>query len=270
MSDRFELIFRHSPIAMALTRLDDGAILDVNDACCRLLGRPRAQLIGQHSVGVGVWQSPEERAAVVARVTRGERVTHHELRLAGGQHVRLSIEPFTMDGQYGCLLVIIEDVTEWRAAEAALRETEARWKYALEGSDSGVWDWNAVTNEVFFSDRWKSMLGFTPDELGSSLDEWSSRVHPEDLAETLAAVQAHLEGRTPEYVSEHRVRGKDGRYRWILDRGQVVARDEEGHALRVVGTHTDITARREAERSRLDQSGGSAPSSTARSSSSAC
>lgn len=253
MSDRVELIFRHSPIAMAVTQREDGTIIDVNEACCRLLGRSRGQLLGQRSTGAGAWASPEERAAVVARVTTGERITHHETRLAGGQHVRLSIEPFTSNGDVACLLVIIEDITDWRAAEAALRESEARWKFALEGSDSEVWDWNAVTNQVFFSDRWKAMLGYAPDEVGTSLDEWSSRVHPDDLAETMASVQAHLDGRTPEYVSEHRLRCKDGGYRWILDRGQVVTRDAEGRALRVVGTHTDITARRQTEARRLDQ-----------------
>lgn len=253
MSDRFELIFRHSPIAMALTEREDGTILDVNDACCRLLGRTRDQLIGRRSTGAGAWASPEERASVVARVTAGERITHHETRLTGGQHVRLSIEPFTSSGDVAGLLVIIEDITNWRTAEAALRESEARWKFALEGSDSGVWDWNVATNEVFFSDRWKAMLGYAPDEIGTSLDEWSSRVHPDDLAETLASVQAHVDGQTPAYVSEHRLRCKDGGYRWILDRGQVVARDAGGRALRVVGTHTDITARRRTEARRLDQ-----------------
>lgn len=128
MSDRFELIFRHSPIAMALTQHDDGTIVDVNEACCRLLGRPRAQLIGQRSTGAGVWRSADERAALVARVARGERVTHHELRLAGGQHVRLSIEPFTTDLGVACLLVIIEDITEWREAETRRLDQERRFQ----------------------------------------------------------------------------------------------------------------------------------------------
>ncbi|WP_239490077.1 PAS domain S-box protein [Luteitalea sp. TBR-22] len=253
MKDSFELIFRQSPVPMAITRRDDGTILDANDACCVLLGLSREKLLGRQSIDLGTWTDAAERAAVMEKVRTEGRVRQHETLLTSGQHVRLSFEPFTLRSDVACLLVIVEDITAWRRTEAELRQAEARWHYALEGSDSGVWDWDATTNEVFFSDRWKSMLGFAPDEIGSSLDEWSSRVHPDDIDETMALVVAHVEGRTPEYVSEHRMRAKDGTYRWILDRGQAVTRDERGRATRVVGTHTDITARRQAEERRRDE-----------------
>ncbi len=253
LRDSFELIFRQSPIAMALTRRDDGTIIELNDACCALLGVDRDTAVGRRSLDLGTWTSPEERAAVIERLKRDGRVHRYETRLVRGPDVRLSFEPFTLYDDLEAILVIVEDITDWRAAEEELRVSEARWHYALEGSDSGVWDWNAQTNQVFFSDRWKSMLGYAPHEVGTSLDEWSSRVHPDDLEETMRQVTDHLEGRTPEYVSEHRVRHKDGTWRWILDRGQVVTRDASGGAVRVVGTHTDITARREAEERRHEQ-----------------
>lgn len=253
MHDRFELIFRHSPVAMALTRRDTGQILDVNDACCRLFQRTAVELIGRTSVGVGTW-APDERARVLCGPKAGGRITRYETRLTSGLDVLLSVEPFTVDNGDECLLVTLEDVTSSRRAENALRESEARWKFALEGAGSGVWDWDVATDTVFFSDRWKAMLGHAPDEVGDTLDEWSSRVHPDDLDATMALVTAHLDGRTPDYVSEHRVRCKDGSYRWVLDRGKVVTRDPDGRPLRVVGTHEDVTAVRTAEeRRRLEE-----------------
>ncbi len=135
---------------------------------------------------------------------------------------------------------------------AALRASEERWKFALEGSDDGVWDWNVPASTVFFSARWKEMFGYAENEIGSSLDEWSKRVHPEDLARTMADVQAHLDGRTITYVNEHRVRCKDGTWKWILDRGLVVSRDTAGQPLRAIGTHTDITARKQSEAALLE------------------
>jgi PAS domain S-box-containing protein len=132
-------------------------------------------------------------------------------------------------------------------AQASLRESEFRWKFAVEGAGDGLWDWDVPTNTVFFSTRWKTMLGFSEDEIGNGLDEWATRVHPDDKAQAMADVQAHLDGATPYYSSEHRVRCKDGSWKWILDRGLVVRRDPAGKALRVIGTHADITESKRAE-----------------------
>ncbi len=137
---------------------------------------------------------------------------------------------------------------ELEQKEAALRESEYRWKFAIEGSGDGMWDWTIPDRTVFFSTRWKEMLGFADDEIGHGLEEWETRVHPEDKAKTLAEVQACLDGKTAVYVSEHRIRCKDGNYKWVLDRGMVVSRDRDGRALRMIGTHSDITQRMRSER----------------------
>ncbi|MEA1052038.1 EAL domain-containing protein [Lamprobacter modestohalophilus] len=144
--------------------------------------------------------------------------------------------------------LIAEELNEEiRAQATALQESESRWKFAIEGSGDGLWDWNVPQGTVFFTDRWKEMLGFAADEIGSGLDEWSKRIHPDDLVQAMADVQAHLEGRTPLYSNEHRVRCKDGSWKWFLDRGLVVARDTANKPLRVIGTYTDITERKQAE-----------------------
>ena len=138
---------------------------------------------------------------------------------------------------------------EARAREitSALRESEFRWRFAIDGAGDGLWDWNVPQSTVFFSTRWKEMLGFSEDEIGNALNEWSQRVHPEDLVRVMAEVNAHLGGVTPTYVSEHRVVCKDGSFKWILDRGLVVERDAAGKPLRMIGTHTDISARKQTE-----------------------
>jgi diguanylate cyclase (GGDEF)-like protein/PAS domain S-box-containing protein len=134
--------------------------------------------------------------------------------------------------------------------EAALMDSEFRWKFAIEGAGDGLWDWNVPSSTVFFSTRWKEMLGFAQDDIGDGLDEWSKRIHPDDLERVMTDVQAHLAGLTPIYLNEHRISCKDGSWKWILDRGLVVSRDAQGKPLRVIGTHTDITERRQAEAAR--------------------
>ena len=122
-----------------------------------------------------------------------------------------------------------------------LQEQDESWREALEGIGDGLWDWNIPTGKVVFSKRWSVMLGYSPDEIEADVKEWSRRVHPEDLPHAMEQVQAHLDGRTPSYACKHRVRCKDGSWKWILDRGKVVARDSSHHPIRMVGTHVDIT-----------------------------
>jgi two-component system, cell cycle sensor histidine kinase and response regulator CckA len=138
-------------------------------------------------------------------------------------------------------------VTQQRRTAAALWASEERWSFALEGARDGVWDWDVVSDVVFFSKQWKAMLGYAEEELPNEFEEWSKRVHPDDLEAAFDAVQRHLRGDTPGYELEHRMATRDGSYRWILARGRVVARDPAGKPLRMVGTHTDITERKHSE-----------------------
>ena len=140
----------------------------------------------------------------------------------------------------------LEQEIENRTAE--LHKSEQRWQFALDGAQQGVWDWDIKTNEVYFSKQWKAMLGFAEHELENNLDEWSKRVHPDDMPNVMEDVKNHFSGVTALYKNEHRVLCKDGSYIWILDQGMVVERDAENNPVRMIGTHTDIS-----ERHRIDK-----------------
>jgi diguanylate cyclase (GGDEF)-like protein/PAS domain S-box-containing protein len=115
---------------------------------------------------------------------------------------------------------------------------------AVEGSGTGIWERNSVTGEIRYSASWKAILGYGPDELTSCIEDAYTRIHPEDLGYVQAAIQRHFHGEAPQYEAEHRIRCKDGSYKWVLSRGKVIARTETGRPLRMVGTTTDVTATR--------------------------
>ena len=142
---------------------------------------------------------------------------------------------------------IIEQDRERQQAQQALAHSEERWKFALEGAGDGVWDRNLQTGEVMFSRRYKEIYGFASDELENGTEDWDARVHPDDLARLEADRAVYFAGAKPNYANERRMQCKDGRWKWILSRGMVVARDVQGQPLRMIGTHTDITERHERE-----------------------
>ncbi|CBN57126.1 MULTISPECIES: PAS domain S-box protein [Kamptonema] len=152
------------------------------------------------------------------------------------------------DGQVVACLGIARYIHDRKQAEIALQESNSRWQLALEGAGDGTWDWNIKTNEINFSRQWKAMLGYAEDEIPNAVEEWEIRIHPEDKAQCYEAFSKHQKGETSAYRHEHRLRCKDGSYKWILDRGQVVEWDKEGQPLRFIGTHCDISDRKAAEK----------------------
>ena len=144
-------------------------------------------------------------------------------------------------------LYIFEDITERKQTENAVKANTEREQYALEGSGEGVWDWNVQTNEVFFSPRWKSILGFEDSEIKNDFSEWDIRVHPDDRESAYAEIAKHLRGETKQYEIEHRLQCKDGSYKWILARARILSRTADGAPLRFAGTHVDISDRKSME-----------------------
>jgi diguanylate cyclase (GGDEF)-like protein/PAS domain S-box-containing protein len=128
-----------------------------------------------------------------------------------------------------------------------LAHSEERHALALRGANDGIWDWDVETDRMFFSARWKAMLGYADHEVGDSRGEWLGRVHPDDRGALAQALEVHLSGPDDHFEFEHRIQHRDGGYRWMLTRG-IAVRGELGRATRIVGSQTDVTDRREAER----------------------
>jgi diguanylate cyclase (GGDEF)-like protein/PAS domain S-box-containing protein len=133
-----------------------------------------------------------------------------------------------------------------REAEARLRVSEERYALAAKGANDGLWDWDLLTGLVYYSPRWKSMLGYEEQDIGDGIDEWFSRVYDEDRPAVLDRLHSHLDGIACHFESEHRMRNKRDELRWMLTRGLAV-RDEDQHPYRIAGSQTDITERKEAE-----------------------
>lgn len=150
------------------------------------------------------------------------------------------------DGRITAYAGTVEDITDQRQAEQALRESQERYSLAALGANDGLWDWDLTTNSVYYSPRWKEMLGYGEPEVDATPEAWLARVHPDDLEALRADLEAHLKGLRDHFESEHRIRHRDGSYRWVLTRGLVV-RNDENQPMRVAGSQTDTTDRRAAE-----------------------
>lgn len=223
----------------------------------RLMGYPPADWIGH----ADFWYEhihPDDRQRVQQAQQQlhasGQLMHRYRFRHRDGQYRWIDDQLQLGRGADGQPVEIVgswRDVTEQEQAQQQLLAEKRRWRFAVDGSDLGLWDWNLADDTVFFSTRWKTMLGYSEEQIGNQLSDWESRVHPHDRPRVMADVQRHLRGEVDFYVNEHRVRCKDGSYKWILDRGQVVERDERGQVLRMIGTHTDLTALKQREQAEI-------------------
>lgn len=232
-----------------------GRIVDCNQASERLLGITRDEHRQRHYTGPE-WSivrpdgtpMPADAYASVRAMVEQRPVRDVEMGIVKPEGITwLSVSAMPTDHpDYGVVIAYV-DISARRRGEKALKASERRWQFALEGAGDGVWDWQIPSGRVFYSHGWKTMLGYGDKEIDNRLDAWEQRVHPEDLPRALADVQAHLDGKTPVYVNEHRLRCKDGSWKWVLDRGKVMERGADGQPLRAIGTHTDISERKQTE-----------------------
>ncbi|MFZ4462973.1 MAG: PAS domain S-box protein [Bacteroidales bacterium] len=246
--------FESFALAIIITDLE-GYIRWANSSFSKLSGYSMDEIIGKKTKDL--IQSGKQEAKVYqnlwktileGKVWSGELTNR---RKDGSLYPEeMTITPILdQNGTITSYIAIKIDITNRKEMEMALRESEARWNFALEGSGDGVWDWNAQTNEVFFSYQWKAMFGYADHEISNKLEEWETRMHPDDKTRCFEDLDRHFNGETPVYINEHRMLCKDGTYKWILDRGKVVSRSYDGKPLRVIGTHSDISQRKKLEES---------------------
>jgi PAS domain S-box-containing protein len=146
------------------------------------------------------------------------------------------------------VVVAQRNISKQRRVQAALRDSEERLSLAIDGAGIGTWDWHVPTDAIAINRNWATMLGYDPDEIALTADSWRTLLHPDDAAETYALLDSHLRGETDIYEVRNRMRCKDGSWRWILDRGRVLERGEDGSPIRVAGIHLDLTDAVEAQR----------------------
>ncbi len=230
----------------------DTTIIFANESLCFALGCTLDQIVGQKWID---FANPEDLDSIIHKLTlltpsASSFITENRDKRRDGtigwtQWINQGI--FNQEKQLIEIQSVGRDITELKQTELALRESENRWQLAIEGTGEGIWDWNPQTNKVHFSKQWKAMLGYEEDEISDHVEEWSKRVHPDDLHFCYQDIEKYLRGETAFYKNEHRLLCKDGSYQWILARGQVTKRDEKGQPIRFIGTHCDIGARKKIE-----------------------
>ncbi len=250
----------------------DGTVVAANPAACAMLGLEPAAVQGQRVTRLGFELLHEDGQALARTahpayealrlgLSRADQVLRARPPEGPDRMLRLSWQPLRPGGGAPAAgLITFRDITGERTAARALAEAEARWKFALEGAGDGVWDFDEDSGRVYFSPRWKAMLGHDDHEIGDRLTEWTHRIHPEDKPMVMEAVSRYRAGEIDEYRTEHRLRHRDGHWIWVLDRGKIVERRADGSSRRVVGTHTDITRQRAAEQALRDQQAAAAAS----------
>jgi|GEM_PF-1237628 len=251
--DRFHSMFYAHENVMLLSDPATGEIIEANKAATKYYGR---DFYAENKVHLNeIFTNPLRCKSRVSKKQMPALGKYFKNIVSGG-HER-KVEIYSSDVEISGKQMqfdIVHDITERNKMQEALLDSEMRWKFALEGNGDGLWDWDISTGEVYFSNQWKAMLGFAPEEIDNNLSEWEKRVHPDDLESTYALINKHLQGETDSYESEHRVLCKNGTYKWILDRGKIILSGKDGVAQRMIGTHHDISERKRSEDKIRDKS----------------
>ncbi len=227
-------------------------VVYVNRGWCTMTGHAReSEVVGNPAAMFGGPWVDEEGLARLRADETGRKVfegVSHMRRKDGAEHVvEWQVSPVRdPSGKLTHFVSVQRDVTERIRSEEALRVSEERYALAARGASDGLWDWDLESGEMYLSSRWKSMLGFSEDEIGTKPTEWLDRIHPDDRTRVEAELLLHVQGDTPHFESEHRMRHRDAGWRWMLVRGMAV-RGPQGSATRIAGSQTDITPHKDIE-----------------------
>ena len=225
-----------------------GRLLEVNESYCRMSGYSEQELRAMRISHLEAVETEMDIAAHLEKTVSqgGDRFDSRHCRKDGTTYdVEVSVQYLPIEG--GLFVVFLRDITERKQTEDALLKNEERLRLALDGGNLGTWDWHVPSGAVTFNERWASMFGYALDEIEPHVRAWETLLHPKDVPHVMEILNAHLDGKTDTYETEHRLRHKSGKWVWVLDKGRVIERDALGHAVRVCGTHLDITERKQAE-----------------------
>lgn len=258
--ERFRAAYRNATVGMSIADLH-GRLQEVNQRLCTILGYSEEELLTRtfqsltHPDDVG---HNLERLEKLLDGTADVDVFEKRYIRKDGDIVWAQVGLSVIRDEAGTplyTLALVQDITERKRAAGALRASEERFHFAIEATNDGMWDWDMRTGVVYYSPQWVRLLGYLPDEVTPSPAFFFGLVHPEDVARVTEVLQAHVDGRIPVKEVEVRLRQKSGDYRWYRDRGKVVEREQDGRPLRMVGTITDITERKEADQEKAEALG---------------
>lgn len=222
----------------------NGTVLDNNKFMATMFDAPEGIEIGGKTVNEFLYApAPKEKRQQIVRHVRSGEYWQEEMRcLAFSGRVFWGDVSVSLvhNNQIPYLLIRVKDISQQKETEIQLRESRERYRLALEGTNDGIWDWDLQTGVLFYSLRYKSMLGFEDHEFEHTLAAWEERLHHDDRVASLKAINDYLEGKTDQYVAEFRIQHKQGHYVWLLERGKAIFNDE-GQATRMLGSSTDIT-----------------------------
>ncbi|NCC26879.1 MAG: PAS domain S-box protein [Gammaproteobacteria bacterium] len=244
---RFRTMVEQSPLGIALIDSLTGQILELNDRFAAIAGRTREEMNRIDWMRITHPDDLQADLDNMARLNAGEipgyQMDKRYLRPDGSVvWASLTVAPLTVGpGEGPRHLALIEDITESKHLEEALRESETRYRLAIEATQAALWDVDLVTGEQVVNDHWYQQLGYAIGEVEPSYARWRSHLHPDDLPRIDQAIERFIQGLSSGFVLDYRILTKTGALRWLHDTGEVVSRDAKGRALRMIGTTTDIT-----------------------------
>ncbi|MDT8317576.1 MAG: PAS domain S-box protein [bacterium] len=246
--EEFRSIFEHASLGMATVDLT-GQFIQINNAFSEMLGYVESELVGSPFLDIVAPDDVEfvKDSCKDFHVGSDDSIQFERRVTAKGDQiiwVNMHVAAIKDDeGKIVRFIAQVYNVTDRKIAEENLLKSEERYALIIEGASDGIWDRDLVNNEVYFSPRWKNILGYKDEEFPNEINRLYEIVHPVDLEMMKGAIKDHLSGNSSHYMCEFRIRHKDGSYRWVLARG-ATKRDNAGNPVRFAGSHTDITERK--------------------------
>ncbi len=247
----FEAVFDENP-NFTVVKDHDAKFVLVNEAAAQFYRTSKLDMIGKDDGDFGVTPEQAEffRQNVRKIMERGEpEIVFEEAsdnQTGEVRYFKSFKKPFAGPDGTPHILVMAFEITDLRHAREKIAESEQRLSFVLAATGEGVWDWDMQTNGLLHNQRWYDLLGLKPEDMVGTIDDFMRVLLDEEKEEIQQELEACMRGEKP-YFHEHRMRGNDGKTIWVLDRGDVVVRSDDGRPLRMVGSFSDITARKLAE-----------------------
>jgi PAS domain S-box-containing protein len=248
--EKFKKLFMFSPFPITMMTLPEGILVDINEAYLRSYGsgRRREEMIGKTTEQLKLPGDPKKRGARLKRISDNEGVPDEELsiRLTNGKikNVIVSSQKVNLSGTDHVITTFF-DITQQKQNEIALQSMNERISLATRAAGIGIWDWNLLDNKLIWNERMYEIYGLDPNQLEISYEEWSKRLHPDDITQSIGEINESISNGGP-YNTEYRAIRPDGTVVFIKAQGDIIP-DDSGKPIRMLGVNVDITERRQME-----------------------